>query len=107
MQANRLGARPRARLAVPALTATTLALAFAIPWSGLNAGTAPTYRIDFHRISAGGGTVGGNCSRLSGTLGQAAPGYSSGSTNSIVAGFWLAAPTEGRDSMFFNGFERC
>lgn len=107
MQVKCSGAQPRARLAVPALAATTLALAFAVPWSGLNAGTTPTYRIDFHRISAGGGTARGHCTRLSGTLGQAAPGYSSGSTNSVIAGFWLAAPTDGQDQLFFNGFERC
>ncbi len=107
MQAKRSGARPRARLVVPALTATTWILALAVPWSGLSAGTTPTYRIDFHRISAGGGAARGSCSRLSGTLGQTAPGYSSGSTNSVIAGFWLAAPTEGQDQLFFNGFERC
>ncbi len=106
MLVKRLGARLRARMAMPVVSAMALALTFAVPWSDLSAGTTPTYSIDFHYIGAAGGTVRGNCVRLSGTLGQTAPGYSSGSTNSVVAGFWLAAPREGQDQMFFNGFEK-
>lgn len=87
--------------------ATAIVLAIAMPWSSLRAGTTPTYSIDFHRISSGSSTMRGNCARLSGTVGQPAPGYSSGSTLSIVAGFWIAAPTTGQDQVFFNGFEGC
>jgi hypothetical protein len=71
------------------------------------AGTPPTYIIDFYTISAGGNTLHGSCYRLSGTLGQAAPGYSSGSIYSLIAGYWQPAPTTATDEIFFNGFQGC
>ena len=67
--------------------------------------TSPT--LDFHLVSAGGSSMGNNCFRLSGTVGQSAPGYSSGSSNSIFAGFWSAAPATAPDEIHFNGFESC
>ena len=76
-------------------------------FSSIRADTPPTYSIDFYTISAGGNTLHGNCYRLSGTLGQAAPGYSSGSTYSLIAGYWQPAPTAATDEIFFNGFEGC
>lgn len=74
--------------------------------SDLRAGT-PTYSIDFHTISAGGNALHGNCYRLSGTVGQVAPGYSSGSTYSLIAGYWQPGPPAAVDEIFFNGFEGC
>lgn len=66
-----------------------------------------TYSIDYHLISAGGGmAVANGCVRLSGTIGQMAPGYSNGSTYWLAAGFW-AVPESAADEIFFNGFQRC
>ena len=66
-----------------------------------------TYSIDYHLISTGGGmAVANGCVRLSGTIGQVAPGYSSGSTYWLAAGFW-AVPDSASDEIFFNGFQRC
>jgi hypothetical protein len=106
MKGVRLCAWPRARSTVLAWIAAPM-LALAVPWSGSHAGTTPTYSIKFHRISSAGGSVRGHCTRLAGSAGQAAPGYSAGSTLSVVAGFWAAAPAAGQDQMFFNGFEGC
>jgi hypothetical protein len=79
----------------------------ALRWSDARAGTPPTYSIDFYAISAGGNTLHGNCYRLSGTVGQAAPGYSSGSIDSLIAGYWQPAPIVATDEIFFNGFQGC
>ena len=82
--------------------------AAAVDASGsIRAGTQPAYSIDIYTISAGGNTLHDNCYRLSGTVGQAAPGYSSGSIYSLIAGYWQPAPTAATDEIFFNGFERC
>jgi hypothetical protein len=71
------------------------------------AAAPPAYSIDFYVISAGGNTLYGNCYRLSGTVGQPAPGYSSGSIDSLIAGYWQPAPTAATDEIFFNGFQGC
>jgi hypothetical protein len=77
-------------------------------FGSIRAGAPPTtYRIDFFAISAGGNTLRGNCYRLSGTVGQPAPGYSSGSIESLIAGYWQPAPTAATDEIFFNGFQGC
>jgi hypothetical protein len=68
---------------------------------------APTYSIDFHTISAGGNTLSGSCYRLSATVAQVAPGYSSGGIYSLIAGYWQAPPSLATDEIFFNGFEVC
>jgi hypothetical protein len=95
--------RPRARLAASALALA--ALAGAVP-SATRAGT-PTYSITFHAITAGGSAMrSSTCYGLSGTIGQAAPGYSSANTYSIVAGFWTGG-VSASDEIFFNGFEGC
>ncbi len=107
MDVSRFGVRWRTRLAGSALATLAFAAVAAVPWSDSRAGTAPTYSIDFHRIGSGGSALHGNCFHLAGTVAQAAPGYSSGSTISILAGFWLAAPIAGQDQIFFNGFEGC
>jgi hypothetical protein len=96
----------RARLTVCLLAAMVLASTTALRWSDARAGT-PTYSINFYTISAGGNTLRGSCYRLSGTLGQVAPGYSSGSIDSLIAGYWQPAPTAATDEIFFNGFQGC
>jgi hypothetical protein len=68
---------------------------------------APPYSIDFHTISAGGNTLTGSCYRLSATVAQVAPGYSSGDIYALIAGYWQPAPTSATDEIFFNGFEVC
>jgi hypothetical protein len=97
----------RARFALPGLFASALVGIAAVPWSDSRAGSAPADNIDFHVISSGGSALHSSCFRLSGTVGQAAPGYSSGQTNSVIAGFWSAAPAVGTDEIFFNGFQGC
>jgi hypothetical protein len=76
-------------------------------FGSIRAGAPPTYSIDFYAISAGGNTLRGDCYRLSGTLGQPAPGYSSGSIESLIAGYWQPAPAAATDDIFFNGFQGC
>ena len=106
MKQQSLRARLRARIATPALAAIALAGMCVLP--GLDSrAQAGTPAIGFHIISAGGHALKNSCFRLSPTVGQAAPGYSSGLTESLVAGFWSAAPTTGLDQLFFNGFEDC
>ena len=95
------GARVRRVVALSALAG----IAF-LPWPNSRAeATSPA--VDFHVISAGGASLHNSCFRLSGTAGQAAPGYSSNASDSIVAGFWSAAPTLRLDEIHFNGFESC
>lgn len=86
-----------------------LALATALlvsPSSDSRAGS-PTYSIDIHRISAGGGSLRNACYRLNGSIGQPAPGYSSGTTYSVNAGLWPAVAVERPDQLFFSGLEGC
>jgi hypothetical protein len=100
--------RKRVRLRMPALVLVACAtVLMASPSSDSHAGTTPTYRIDFHRISAGGGSSRNACYRLDGSVGQPAPGYSSGPTFTVVAGFMPAAIVDRPDSLFFSGFEGC
>jgi len=103
--------RLRIGLALPALVALASASILAMPWSDTRAGTTATYSIDFHTISSGGSSLRNSCYHLTGTVGQAAPGYSSTTsgtpTYSVYAGFWSAAPATGLDEIFFNGFEEC
>jgi hypothetical protein len=87
-------------------------VAFAVPASlavktAAYAGTPPTYSIDFYAISAGGSSLKNSCFRLSGTIGQPAPGYSSGAIFSLIAGYWQPAVAVASDEIFYNGFEGC
>ena len=80
--------------------------------SETRAQATPTFTIDWHLISSGGTTLVGGTSRsscfiVSGTVGQPAPGYSSGGLYSVYAGFWTVAPTMRTDEIFFDGFEGC
>jgi hypothetical protein len=102
-----LRTRLRIRLVLPVLAAMTATAVTATRWSDTHAGTIPPYSINFHTISSGGSSLRNSCFLLSGTVGQTAPGYSSGTTEYVIAGFWPAAPTTGLDVIFFNGFERC
>jgi hypothetical protein len=99
--------RLRVGLALPVLAAAALTTAIAMRWSDTHAGTVPVYSINFHTISSGGGSLRNSCFHLTGTVGQPAPGYSSGTSDYVIAGFWPAAPTTGLDDIFFNGFQGC
>ena len=98
--------RLRVRAALRVLGAIAVIAVCAMPRSDVSAQVAGP-SIDFHFIGAGEHPRTNSCFRLSGSVGQAAPGYSSGATNSIVAGFQGASPTTGLDEIFFNGFEDC
>lgn len=76
-------------------------------WSNACASTPSTYSIDFYTFSAGGASMRGSCFHLSGTIGQPAPGYSSGNIYALIAGYWQPASTAVSDEIFFNGFEGC
>ncbi len=93
-------------LALPVLVAVAASI-LAAPAADTHAGTTVAYSIDFHTISSGGSSLHNSCFHLSGTVGQAAPGYSAGSSDYVIAGFWSAAPTTGLDEIFFTGFEEC
>jgi hypothetical protein len=106
MNIKRTGPRPCSAIASQAAAALGLACVCAVPWSDSRAQATPP-AVNFHVISAGGRSLHNSCFRLSGTLAQAAPGYSSGPSDSLISGFWSAAPTTGLDEIFFNGFEDC
>lgn len=97
--------RSRSRIGALAIGALATALAFAPSSAGL-AGSS-TYSIDIHRISAGGGSLRNACYRLSGSVGQPAPGYSGATTYSVNAGFWPAVAVARPDQLFFSGLEGC
>jgi hypothetical protein len=109
MRKQHLRRRLRVHIGMPVLIAIAMVGVCALPWSDSRAqatlATPPA--IDFHIVSAGGKALHSSCFRLSGTLGQTAPGYLSGTSNSLIAGFWSAAPTTGLDEIYFNGFEDC
>jgi hypothetical protein len=65
------------------------------------------YTIDFYAISPGVNTLANNCFALSGTLAEAAPGYSSYIGYAVFSGFWATAPGAAVDEVFFTGFEEC
>src|SRR5690349_9926003 len=90
---------------LPVLVALASVSILAMPWS--RAGATATFSINFHTISSGGSSLRNSCFHLTGTVGQAAPGYSAGSSDYVIAGFWPAAPTTGLDEIFFNGLEEC
>jgi hypothetical protein len=95
------GTRMRFQFAAFAALAST---AFLLSSAQRAQATLPA--VDFH-VVAGGAALRNACFRLSGTAGQIAPGYSSSASDSVIAGFWSAAPTTGLDEIHFNGFENC
>lgn len=102
------GSRGRFRSRWGAFAPVALAAALVVaPSSAGLAGTPSTYSIDIHRISTGGGSLRNACYRLSGSVGQPAPGYSSAATYSVNAGFWPAVAVERPDQLFFSGLEGC
>ena len=106
MQIGRIRARGVAVRAV----FIAMALAAAVPSSNGAAQLTAPYSIDFHMITAGHAPLRNSCFMLSASAGQTAPGYSSDSSGqlwSVLAGFWPAEPTTGRDEIFFDGFEGC
>jgi hypothetical protein len=70
---------------------------------------ASTYSIDFHAITSGGNTLRGECYVITGSVGQVAPGYSSGGIYALYAGYQFPIPPNSNtgDEIFFNGFEGC
>jgi hypothetical protein len=79
--------------------------AFALLLQLPSALASAAYSLDWHVI-AGGGTqhaVKGPW-RLAATIGQAAPGVSSGGTFTLSAGYWVAAPLDS-DLIFQHDFE--
>jgi hypothetical protein len=103
----RLRRKLRARLHVRALLLITAGMCVGALSSDTRADAAPNYSVDFYSINSGGTTVANNCYRLSGTVGQAAPGYSAGNIYALIAGYWQEASVTVSDAIFFNGFEEC
>lgn len=68
-----------------------------------------TYSIDFYAITSGGDALHGECFVITGSLGQFAPGYSSGGIYALYAGYQFPLPPNASvgDEIFFNGFEEC
>lgn len=97
---------PRIGFAVRALAALAISSVAAFHGPDAHAGT-PTYSINFYVISSGGSDLHNSCYRLSGTVGQVAPGYSSANIYFLIAGYWQAAPAAVSDEIFFSGFEGC
>jgi len=97
-------ARSRARAVMPVLGAIALLAVCAMPRSEAQA-AGPA--IGFHFIGSGEQPRKNSCYHLTASVGQAAPGYSSGTSISIVAGFQVAFPDPSVDEIFFNGFEDC
>ena len=73
----------------------------------VHAQAPPTFRIDWHVLSAGGAALRNTCVRVNGTVAQTAPGYSSGGIYALLSGYWSAASPTVIDTVFFNGFEEC
>lgn len=104
---NIQSARDRSRSRSGTFVLVALATALIASPSSDGRAVASTYSIDIHRISAGGGSLRNACYRLSGSVGQPAPGYSSAATFSVNAGFWPAVAVDRPDQLFFSGFEGC
>lgn len=83
------------------------AVALALASTYASAQAQPTYSINFYAISTGAMTLTNRCFRLSGAIGEPAPGYSSDLVYSLYAGFWATAIARGADEIFFAGFEEC
>lgn len=106
MKTYRDAARSSTRIRLRIVALSALASAAFVPWPNSRAEATPP-AVDFRVIGAGGASLHNSCFRLAGTVGQAAPGYSSNASDAIVAGFWAAAPATALDEIHFNGFESC
>ncbi|MEO5622225.1 MAG: hypothetical protein ABIQ78_02235 [Dokdonella sp.] len=91
---------------ISALICAASLLGVSVP-SHAHAQATPEFSIDSYVISAGANRSFNTCFVLTGTLGQAAPGYSSGGVYYLLSGFWSFVPITERDEIFFNGFEGC
>ncbi len=70
--------------------------------------TADSFSIDAQVIVSGSAiTIGNSCSRMQASIGQPAPGSSSGGGYNLSAGFWAIVPATGTDAVFFDSFEGC
>lgn len=90
---------------LPAAAILTLGI-LAVPF-GQPSAQAVTYGIGWHAIANGARTSRNSCFAVAGTVGQPTLQPSMGSTYAIVPGYLTAAPTATRDTIFYNGFERC
>jgi hypothetical protein len=70
--------------------------------------TQDGYTIDAHIVSAGAAqrTTNG-CFRLTATIGEPAPGYSSGTHYALKGGFAATRAAAPHDDIFFDGMEDC
>lgn len=93
---------PRRVLPVAILALGILSVPFAQP-----AAQAVTYGIGWHAISNSARVSRNGCFAVAGTVGQPALQPSMGSTYAIVPGYLTATSTATRDTIFYNGFERC
>jgi hypothetical protein len=67
-----------------------------------------TYTIDAHLVSAGATDRARNaCFRLTATIGEPAPGYSSGTHYAVKGGFAASRAATPHDDIFFDGMEDC
>lgn len=96
--------RARSRAAWPVLVVCAAFGLCATP--GTDSGAQAAASIGFHFIGSAGHNLKNACYRLSGTTGQAAPGYSSSSGYSVSAGYWSGMPNAA-DEIYFNSFEDC
>lgn len=70
--------------------------------------TADTFVLQYATVASGtANPMSNGCSRLSASIGDVAPGYSSGASYSLFAGFNATIPATGGDALFFDGFEEC
>jgi len=66
------------------------------------------FAIDAQAIGAGSARATGNsCSRLTATIGEPAPGFSSGGGFELSAGFQAIVAAAPPDAIYFDGFEGC
>jgi len=100
-----LRSRARPRVTWPVLIACVSLGLGGLP--GVDSGAQAAPSMGFHFIGIAGHNLKNVCFRMSGTAGQAAPGYSSSSRYAVNAGYMVGAPTAGLDEIFFNSFEDC
>jgi len=100
-----LRSRARSRVTWPILVVCAVLGLSAAP--GSDSGAQAAVSMGFHFIGSAGHNLKNACYHLSGSAGQAAPGYSDSTRYAFTEGYWTAAPTTGLDEIFFNSFEDC
>jgi len=106
MPIERKQACRRVRFRPLLVSAAVAACIVTVPWSDTRAGNSGP-AINFSVIAAGAKGSRNSCFLLNGTVGQPAPGYSSGGDIALIAGFGAVLPTTNLDEIFFTGFEDC